>query len=79
MANSFGVPFGYCTAENLFELTIPPRFDSIAFRAPVTAAYADLEPTSREGSTYKEQLNGGFIGKSLTGICLRKTGASLDG
>ena len=29
--------------------------------------------------TYKEQLNGGFIGKSLTGICLRKTGASLDG
>ena len=28
---------------------------------------------------YKEQLNGGFIGKSLTGICLRKTGASLDG
>ena len=31
------------------------------------------------GLTYKEQLNGGFIGKSLTGICLRKTGASLDG
>lgn len=30
-------------------------------------------------STYKGQLNGGFIGKSLTGICLRKTGASLDG
>ena len=30
-------------------------------------------------SPYKEQLNGGFIGKSLTGICLRKTGASLDG
>ena len=30
-------------------------------------------------SAYKEQLNGGFIGKSLTGICLRKTGASLDG
>lgn len=32
-----------------------------------------------ELQTYKEQLNGGFIGKSLTGICLRKTGASLDG
>ena len=32
-----------------------------------------------ESLTYKEQLNGGFIGKSLTGICLRKTGASLDG
>ena len=32
-----------------------------------------------QDSAYKEQLNGGFIGKSLTGICLRKTGASLDG
>ena len=50
MANSFGAPFGYCTAENLFELTIPPRFDSISFRAPVTAAYADSVQSPSEGS-----------------------------
>jgi hypothetical protein len=41
MANSFGRPFGYCTAGNLFELTIPLCFDSIFFRAPVAAAYAE--------------------------------------